>query len=272
MAVATGLLCGIAVLVSAAREVRAGGTCPAQSPGGCSFQRMAIDIGVNNNTVPNGSTVQYTVSVDNNTGNASDACDVNNAFLTFCCPAANGTPEPGPSGCTRIPVASAPCNVNDGASCTPSALANAGIDFPAQAPRNPQLVTGLTCQIIVNTGVTTATASAQVNAGYLLCQQTGGVVQPALPKQIVVQVQSPTPTPTNTPTNTPTPTPTITSTNTPTPTPTITPTQTPTPTSTNTPQTVPLVSSPTSPAGLLLIGGLGLGLVFMLRRAVRVGM
>ena len=83
---------------------------------------------------------------------------------------------------------------------------------------------------------------------------------------------TPTPTPTPTNTNTPTPTPTPTNTFTPTPTPTPTPTRTPspsftpTPTPTNTRPPVPVVPSPTSPAGLVMIGALGIGLLWALRR------
>jgi len=98
--------------------------------------------------------------------------------------------------------------------------------------------------------------------------------------------QTPTPTPTNTPTqtNTPTntPTPTPTNTPTPTPTPTNTPTQTPTPTPPNTPTVtptpttppppIPVVPSPTSPAGLAMIGGLGIGIAWMLRRMLQARM
>lgn len=93
----------------------------------------------------------------------------------------------------------------------------------------------------------------------------------------LLTVLEPTPTPTNTPTETPTPTntPTVTPTSTPTdtPTPTPTPTQTPTrtPTLSPTPTSppVPVVPSPTSPAGILMIGGLALGMLWMLRRAAR---
>jgi len=87
---------------------------------------------------------------------------------------------------------------------------------------------------------------------------------------------TPTATPTATPTNTPTATPTATSTNTPTDTPTATPTRTPTNTPTATPTVtptrppIPVVSSPTSPSGLILIFGLGLGLLWGLRRVRRV--
>jgi hypothetical protein len=42
-----------------------------------------------------------------------------------------------------------------------------------------------------------------------------------------------------------------------------------TPTPTLTPPPIPLVPSPTSPAGLLLVGGLGLSIAWMLRRAAR---
>jgi uncharacterized repeat protein (TIGR01451 family) len=54
---------------------------------------------------------------------------------------------------------------------------------------------------------------------------------------------------------------------TPTPTPTATPTNSPSPTPTSPP--IPVVPTPGSPAGLLLIGGLGLSIAWMLRRAER---
>jgi hypothetical protein len=80
---------------------------------------------------------------------------------------------------------------------------------------------------------------------------------------------TPTQTPTNTPTNTPTITPTATPTNTPTITPTQTPTNTPTltPTPSPSPPPIPVVPTPTSPAGLVMIGGLGVAIAWMLRRA-----
>jgi len=77
---------------------------------------------------------------------------------------------------------------------------------------------------------------------------------------------TPTATPTATPTNTPTNTPTATPTRTPTDTPTATPTVTPTATPTRTRPPIPVVSSPASPAGLMMIGGLVLGLLWALRR------
>jgi cell division septation protein DedD len=83
---------------------------------------------------------------------------------------------------------------------------------------------------------------------------------------------TPTLTPSLTPTNTPTLSPSLTPTNTPTRTPTWTPTPSPTPslspTPTPTAPPVPVVASPTSLSGLLLIGGLGMAIAWMLRRRV----
>jgi hypothetical protein len=103
----------------------------------------------------------------------------------------------------------------------------------------------------------------------------------------------PTTTPTTTPTNTATLTPTATSTatqtntvtatltatSTATPsstatvtnTATATSTQTPTPPPTNTRPPIPVVPSPTSPAGMVMIGALGIGLLWALRRLARSG-
>ena len=83
---------------------------------------------------------------------------------------------------------------------------------------------------------------------------------------------TPSPSPTRTPSNTPTATPSATNTPTPTNTPTVTPTRTATNTPTNTPPPtntrppIPVVPSPMSPAGMLMIGALGVGLLWALRR------
>lgn len=303
--VGKGLLLSIAVLVCAAQGASAAcpsadnTACPAISPAGCTANRMSIDIIVGSNSVPNNSVVTYEVDFQNNPANSADACDVNKATLTFCCPGADGNPVPGPSGCVHIPVSDTmACNVNDG---PPNCTACTGpFAFSATAPGNPQTkVTGLQCLVNVTPGVLSATARAMVDSGYLLCQAAGGVVQPALPKDLVVQVLPPTFTPTNTPTNTPTatntftqtptatptstqtftftptltasPTNTPTATNTFTQTPTFTPTLTPTNTATPSPTSppIPVVPTPTSPAGLVLITGLGLSIAWMLRRAAR---
>jgi hypothetical protein len=88
---------------------------------------------------------------------------------------------------------------------------------------------------------------------------------------------TPTATPTSTPTNTPTETPTLTPTNTPTLTPTNTPTRTSTPTMTptssptSTVPPIPVVPTPMSPIGMLMIGALGVGLLWALRRTGKIG-
>jgi hypothetical protein len=237
----------------------------AQSPPGCNANRLNIDIQVDEFVVPNGEDANYTVDVRNNPLQQSDACDVRTAFVNFCCPGPDGQPVAGPAGCTRIPVVTEPCNVNNGADCVPTTEANTGIDFPADGSNDKVAIGHLVCRINTNPGVTTAQARAEVQAGYLLMQTAEGVVQPALPKLLDLTVQPPTPT--STPTDTPTATPTDT------PTPTNTPTETPTPTDTATPSPtsppVPVVPSPTHPAGLALILGLGLAIAWMMRRAVR---
>src|SRR5262245_59204069 len=96
------LLASTVFLMLAARDAGAADVCTMQSPANCSANRLNIDIQANPIMAPNGSFVTYQVSVSNNPGNNPDACDVKGAFVTFCCPAANGLPEPGPTGCTLI--------------------------------------------------------------------------------------------------------------------------------------------------------------------------
>lgn len=130
---------------------------------------------------------------------------------------------------------------------------------------------------------------------------TGGAMAPCAAAGLVFNAQAalitapaqqgPTETPTNTPSNTatntatltPTPTETATATNTLTATSTFTPsftatatvtftatpTQTETPPPTPTRPPIPVVPSPTSPAGLVMITGLGVGLLWALRRLAR---
>jgi len=82
------------------------------------------------------------------------------------------------------------------------------------------------------------------------------------------QTNTATTTNTATATNTATNTATLTSTFTPSPTFTITPTQTSTATQTPTRPPIPVVPSPLSPAGLVMVGGLALGMIWALRRLV----
>jgi len=178
---------GVALVLFASRGAEA--ACTGQSPAGCSANRLSIDIQASPLVAPNGTVVTYLVDVKNNSAANADACDIQSAFVTFCCPAANGLPEPGPSGCTKIPVAQLTCNVNDGANCTPTAEASSGISFPANGS-NDKSVSGLKCLINVNAGVAMARARAMVDDGYLLCQSSAGVTEPALAKLLDVIVAS----------------------------------------------------------------------------------
>jgi cysteine-rich repeat protein len=226
------LLAALALLLLAAPG-QAPAQCGGQSPLGCSANRLSIGIQAMPLSVSNGSVVSYSVTLANNPGGRADACDIADAFVTFCCPGPTGLPQTGPEGCTKIPVTQSMCSVNGAANCTPTAEALAGIDFPSNGG-NDIVVSDLQCVIDVNPGVTFARAKVMVDSGYLLCQlppPSTGVAQPALPKVLDIVVIPPTQTPTSTPTNTrtatPSRTPTFTSTFTSTPTPSATPTQTP---------------------------------------------
>lgn len=172
---------------------------------------MALVVEASLLAVPNGSTVAYAVEVQNNPANLVDACDVTQAFVTFCCPGVDGNPVPGPAGCTDVPVTTLPCNVNDTANCVPTAEATMGIDFPATGlAKNDKLVSGLVCSINVNPGVTNALAGVTLKAGYLSCQlpvPSTGVPEPALGNIVGVEVLVPpvSATPTASPTLTFTP-------------------------------------------------------------------
>ncbi|HVO24964.1 MAG TPA: hypothetical protein VMW56_15185 [Candidatus Margulisiibacteriota bacterium] len=267
-----GVLVSVGLLLTSTRGALA------QSPPTCNANRLNINLNVNPAGVPNGSTVEYDVMVTNGTV-AAGACDVSQATVTFCCPDANGNPiaAPGaptvlPPGCTNVPVVTTPCNVNNGPpNCTATA-GSANLSFPADDSGDIDVM-NLTCLINVNPGVVKARAKAQVNDGYILAQTAAGVPQPELPKLLDIFIftptptntATPTPTPTNTPTLTPTPTTTFTPTQTPTRTQTVTPTLSPTPTPS--PPPIPVIPSPTSPSGVLLVGGLGVAITWMLRRA-----
>jgi len=219
--------------------------CTMQSPTNCSTNRLEFTFQGVPAVVPNGGTVTYQVEIFNNPVDNPDACDIKAAFVTLCCPGADGDPAPGPAGCTLVPVAMSPCQVNGAGTCVPTQEAAQGINLPADGGNN-KTVAGLECQIQVNPGVTTARAQAMVDAGYLLCMlppPSTGVVQPAFVRVLGVNIVGSTPGPT---------------------TPTFTPAVTPTAGA-----AVPVVPAPTSPAGALLIGGLGLSALWMLRRRAR---
>lgn len=154
--------------------------CLMRSPVGCSDNLVDLSFRVQTDIVPNGGLETFEIAVQNNPATLSSACDAANVFVTFCCPGPDGNPVPGPDGCTRIPVQSVPCVVNDQAGCTPTAEALAGLTLAAIPPdptHNPIDQSGLVCRIRTNPGVTTARAAAQIEDGYLLCSLDGGEVQ-----------------------------------------------------------------------------------------------
>ena len=99
------LACAIALL---------GGSGPAgahQSPAGCTGNSINLDIARTPAQITNGQNVTYTLSVRND---ASGACDVTNAAVTFNCPAPDGTPT-GPLQTVvtgqSYPAGTAPVNI-----------------------------------------------------------------------------------------------------------------------------------------------------------------
>ncbi|MFN2386080.1 MAG: hypothetical protein ABR576_07310 [Thermoanaerobaculia bacterium] len=188
-----------------------------QDPAGCN--ENAIDINIERNpadpTIPNGSTVNYTLTVDNIPTAGGNACNATNVNVSFTCPGPNGTP----TGATTVLD-------------TNLSLAAGATKTYAPVP----------CFVNLNPGVTSATGRGAFSATVHLApvdDDAGGF------KTITVVVlgatstptatQSPSPSPTNTRTLTPTRTPTRTPTSTPSP----TPSSTPTPTRTSTPTATP---------------------------------
>lgn len=203
----------------------------------------------------------------------------NTVLITPCSP--GGLALPAGKGCTT----NADCS--GGTVCQSNNCAKQLVAITSTVtgllPGNGQFFTGAA---VVDTLLSACSAANPANC------TVGGAAGSTL---LIAQIPTVTPTPTNTPTSTPTPTATNTntptntptSTNTPTNTPTVTVTvtNTPTPTRTNTPTNtptititptqpppVPVIPTPNSPAGLVLIGGLGVSIAWMLRRAMRATM
>jgi hypothetical protein len=181
-------------------------------------------------------------------------CTADDGDGTFSLGANDGVPDSGPdfTSCTSDEILNFTC-VGDFITVQDEAVAMGEDNDPVPLP------TGF--------GGLPVSGSA-TNSVIVICNTPTPTLTPT-------NTNTPTPTNTNTPTPTSTPTATFTptSTNTPTNTPTrtSTPTNTPTPPPTNTRPPIPVVPSPMSPSGMLMIGALGIGLLWALRRIGRVG-
>lgn len=208
----------------AAAQTRPGGAAPLprnpsvspmhRSPPLCS--QNALDLQISRTPpdpiVPSGTTVTYTVTANNLPLGGGIPCDATALAVSFTCPAADGTPN-GPSTVLAT---------ND------TLLSGTSKVYPP-----------VMCTIVVNPGVTSATAQTSYSATIHTTDPDDGA---SGTKTITVNVIPPTVT--NTPTSTPvTPTATpVPPTSTPTATPGV-PTSTPTSTATSTP--LPPTSTPT---------------------------
>jgi uncharacterized repeat protein (TIGR01451 family) len=89
-------LCTVAVIVSAFL-LSASPASAHQNPANCTGNNLELRLLKNKTQIVSGETVHYTVNVRND---ALGACDIDNATVTFTCPAPNGTPT-GAAGCAR---------------------------------------------------------------------------------------------------------------------------------------------------------------------------
>ena len=125
------------------------------SPAGCSANRWNVDVGADPFHVPNGGTVEYTVTAFNNLTPFTDGCDAgvsttapfpgHGVVVQFCCPQPDGTPYP----------------FNDFAPghCTELSAASIGDNYPASAGI-PTVYPAVSCVVTVNPGVSTANGIA----------------------------------------------------------------------------------------------------------------
>lgn len=223
------------------RRPPAGGTLRKlhQDPPGCNENAVGINIvrDPTDPTIPNGSIVNYAVTVENIPATGGSACNATNMNVSFTCPGPDGNPT------GAMTVLDTNLTLAAGATKTYSPVA---------------------CFVNLNPGVTSATGRGDFSATVHLApvdDNAGGF------KTITVVVLGATATPTATPTlglsdtptptetETPSPTPTDTPTDTPSPSPTSTPTDTPTntpsPTPSDTPSLTPTDTPSATPTGTL---------------------
>src|SRR5213595_430063 len=108
-----------------------------RSPSNCNANRLTLSLDQNPaGNIVSGQTVTYTVGVFNPGPGTGVGCDVTGTTVTFTCPGADGTP----SGQTTV--------------------LGTGLSFPADNSGDT-VFPSVSCKVIVNPGVTSATARAQ---------------------------------------------------------------------------------------------------------------
>src|SRR6058998_317570 len=125
-----------------------------RSPSNCNANRLTLSLDQNPaGNIVSGETVTYTVGVFNPGPGTGVGCDVTGATVTFTCPGVDGTP----SGQTTV--------------------LGTGLSFPADNSGDT-VFAPVSCKIIVNPGVTSATARAQAgqNTGNRTADLTKGVL------------------------------------------------------------------------------------------------
>ena len=140
-----------------------------QSPAGCNTNKVALNTGVDQSTIVNGTIVHYTVEVLNPGSGSGVACDAGHIAgaptgtntgvdVTFFCPGANGLPNLA----APVVLATSKTMLADGSGDQSYTFDGAG---------GTTAVPGLACLINVNAGVTNAearaTADGSLHAGTL---------------------------------------------------------------------------------------------------------
>src|SRR2546429_6589168 len=128
-----------------------------RSPSNCNANRLTLSLDQNPaGNIVSGQTVVYTVGVFNPGPGTGIGCDVTGTTVTFTCPGPDGSP----SGQTTV--------------------LGTGLSFPADNSGDT-IFPSVSCQIVVNPGVTSATARAQAgqNTGDRAADLTKGVLHDA---------------------------------------------------------------------------------------------
>src|SRR3989475_350844 len=147
--VARGFVLGLLLLA-----ISGGQALAHRSPSNCNANRLTLSLDQNPaGNIVSGQTVTYTVGVFNPGPGTGIGCDVTGTTVTFTCPGADGTP----SGQTTV--------------------LGTGLNFPAD-DSGDTIFPSVSCKIVVNSGVTSATARAQAgqNTGNRAADLTKGVL------------------------------------------------------------------------------------------------